>query len=436
MERVKNGWKNLSLKRAYIFTVLSFVGIVVLLSAATIICCLRGRDYLLPDGDSAYLTVEKQYEDGSTVFEIVEVSLEGGDWSPSVTGYVEKEPEDEGVEGEDKRVLERYKIVKMEDGYSYLTPKRKIAYRVLGAAMIFLPVLYTLLGILISAVWFYRHKMSQPIRVLEHAIGQIQAQNLEFEVETVGEDELGRVCASLEEMRKTLYQNNQALWNMLEERKRLQASVAHDLRNPITIIRTCAEYVKLNISEGSVTEEELNGLIDNVQVAAKRLEQYTDSIRDISKLEEIETHLQPVNLTEVLPEMEEELGLLAKKEQKEFVVEVPEDALAGNVDVSLLYRILENLVANAARYAKKAVWISCGTEGDGICIRVWDDGPGFGQKVLSERKAYFTTGDAQDGHMGMGLSICRILCRKMRGRLRLHNREDGGAEAEILLYNR
>ena len=436
MERIKNGWKNLSLKKAYIFTVLSFVGIVVLLSAATILCCLRGKDYLLPDGDSAYLTVEKQYEGGSTVLEIVEVSLEGGDWSPSVTGYVEKEPEDEGVEGEAKRVLERYKIVKMEDGYSYLTPKRKMAYRVLGAAMIFLPVLYTLLGILISAVWFYRHKMSQPIRVLEHAIGQIQAQNLEFEVETVGEDELGRVCASLEEMRKTLYQNNQALWNMLEERKRLQASVAHDLRNPITIIRTCAEYVKLNISEGRVTEEELNGLIDNVQVAAKRLEQYTDSIRDISKLEEIETHLQPVNLTEILPEMEEELGLLAKKEQKEFVVEVPEDALAGSVDVSLLYRVLENLVANAARYAKEAVGISCGTEADGICIRVWDDGPGFGQKVLSERKAYFTTGDAQDGHMGMGLSICRILCRKMRGRLRLHNREDGGAEAEILLYNR
>lgn len=436
MERIKNGWKNLSLKRAYIFTVLSFVGIVVLLSAVTILCCLRGRDYLLPDADSAYLTVEKQYEDGSAVIEIIEVSLEGGDWSPSVTGYVEREPEDEGVEGEDKRVLERYKIVKVEDGYSYLTPKRKMAYRMLGAAMIFLPVMYTLFGILISAVWFYRHKMSQPIRVLEHAIGQIQTQNLEFEVETVGEDELGRVCASLEEMRKTLYQNNQALWNMLEERKRLQASVAHDLRNPITIIRTCVEYVKLNISEGRVTEEELNGLIDNVQVAAKRLEQYTDSIRDISKLEEIETHLQPVNLTEILPEMEEELGLLAKKEQKEFVVEVPEDALAGNVDVSLLYRVLENLVANAARYAKEAVWVSCGTEADGICIRVWDDGPGFGQKVLSERKAYFTTGDAQDGHMGMGLSICRILCRKMCGRLRLHNREDGGAEAEILLYNR
>ena len=83
MERIKNGWKNLSLKKAYIFTVLPFVGIVVFLSAATILCCLRGKDYLLPDGDSAYLTVEKQYEDGSTVLEIVEVSLEGEDWAPS-----------------------------------------------------------------------------------------------------------------------------------------------------------------------------------------------------------------------------------------------------------------------------------------------------------------------------------------------------------------
>lgn len=460
MERIKNAWKNLPLKKAFILTVLFFIGIVTLLSVATVLFCLWGRNYLLPNAKTAYLTVEKQYEDGTVVYEILEISLENGSWTPTVTGDAEREPgdetagdeegepedetadvlveqgsEDETAENvENKKFLERYKIVKAENGYSYLSPKRKAAYRLLGAGMVLLPVLYTLLGILFSAVWFYRHKISRPIRVLESAIDQIQAQNLEFTVGAVGEDELGQVCDSLEEMRKSLYWNNRSMWNMLEERKRLQASVAHDLRNPITIIRTCVEYVKLNFPEGNMTEEQLYGLIDNVQVAAKRLEQYTDSIRDISKLEEVEVHSEPVDLVEILPEMEEELRLLAKKEQKGFMVEVPEGVLAGSIDVSLLYRILENLVANAARYAKKMVRISCGAKANGIYIRVMDDGPGFPQKVLAERKAYFTTGDAGDGHMGMGLSICRILCRKLDGHLKLGNKKEGGAEVEITFH--
>lgn len=226
---------------------------------------------------------------------------------------------------------------------------------------------------------------------------------------------------------------------MLEERKRLQASVAHDLRNPITIIQTYAEYFKLNLRTGNLEEESLEDMVDNLQLAAKRLEQYTDSIRDISRLEEIEVHPESVSLGEVLPEILEELELLAEKEGKEFVSDMGnyqadlqnEEEVSVNTDISALYRILENLVTNASRYAKKQICLSCGKEAGYIRIVISDDGSGFSEKVLSVQNNYFITTDAEDGHMGMGLSICRILCRKLGGRMKLHNQQNGGAEVSI-----
>lgn len=476
MERIKNGWRNLSLRKAFIITVLSSVCMIILLSSVTILFCLWGRHFLLPDADSAYLTLEKEYSDGTVTEETMLISLKEGHWEMPLGIVASKE--ESMMEGEEaaqsekeEEFIKRYSIDKAESAYGYLTPKRKLAYQALGIGVFLLPAVYVLLGILLTAVWFYRHKLSRPIRKLQYAIDQIQQQNLDFHIESVSGDELGQVCSSLEKMRQVLYQNNQSLWNMLEERRRLQASVAHDLRNPITIIQTYAEYFKLNFRTGNLAEESLDDMVDNLQTAAKRLEQYTDSIRDISRLEEIEVHPESLNLTEVLPEMAEELELLAEKEGKELVFcgrkteeegkelvscggkteeerkrkaaaaerrNEREDLLVpGNVyvntDISALYRILENLVANASRYARKQICLSCGREADYIKIVISDDGAGFSGKVLSGQDKYFITTDAEDGHLGMGLSICRILCRKLGGKMKLYNRQDGGAEVSIWL---
>ncbi len=435
MESIRVKWRNLSLRRAFALAVFATTGVVALLSVATISGCMRGREYLLPDPESAYLTVEKVYDDGTEVTEVIRISMDAKHQKASVKNA----PSDgiyigEEISGlrQEQGAMVNYSITKAESGYDYLTPKRKMAYQALGAGIIILPAVYAVLGVLVCAFWFYRHKLSLPIERLEYSIGQIRQRNLDFEVGFSGEDELGQVCASFEEMREILYENNQSLWNMLEERKRLQASVAHDLRNPITIIQTYAEYLKLSMSQVDF-EEELVGMVDNLQIAAGRLERYTDSIGDISRLEEMEVEPMLTNLAEVLPDMEEELGVLAKKEQKKFIAGNLAGEAWGMADVPALYRILENLVANASRYARETVRMNCMAEGSGIAIRVWDDGPGFPQKVLSGRRTYFTTADQESGHMGMGLAICRILCQKLGGRMELRNHAGGGAEVTIIL---
>lgn len=436
MEGIKNRWRNLSLRKAFVITVLGSTGIIALLSVITILCCLKGRGYLLPDSRIAYLTVEKEYRSGSEseiVKEIILISMDEESQKIPISFASSADDTSMGDGGKLEDASVKYSITNAENGFDYLTPKRKLAYQLLGAAIIILPTIYAVIGVLLCAFWFYRHKLARPIERLEYSIGQIQQHNLEFEVGFLGEDELGRVCSSFEEMRKTLYQNNQSLWNMLEERKRLQASVAHDLRNPITIIQTYAEYLKLNLAQGSLAKEQLGEMVDNLQITAKRMEQYTDSIRDIGRLEEMEIHPILTDLAEILPDLEEELMVLAQKEHKQLIINDLAEELWGMADVPALYRILENLVANASRYARETVRMNCTASGSGITIRVSDDGPGFPQKVLSGKRTYFTTADHKSGHMGMGLAICRILCGKLGGRMELCNKKGGGAEAKIFL---
>lgn len=425
-KKLKYKWYNLSLRKAFVYTVLFSVSLIFLLSVATVSLCLWGRKAILPDSNGIYLTLEKTYEGGS-YSQVMYISLENDKWEVPVTVIEEGTPDD----GNDAEI--RYFITKIEKDYTSLSPKRKFVYRFLSVSMILLPIIYATYGIFLCALWFYKHKLSKPISQLEYATGQIKLQNLDFEIKSYGTDELGRLCSSFENMRSTLYKNNRSMWNMFEERKRLQASVSHDLRNPITIIQTYTDFLCKNLSNDSLTKEQLLNIAQNLNITSKRLEQYTNSIHNISKLEEIEIHPETVNLAEILPEMHEELSLLADKNDKKLIVNGIQEDLTFTLDVSVLYRILENLVNNSARYAKEKIIIEYIYSKQNITIIVSDDGTGYPKNVLSGAETFLTSSDANDGHMGLGLAICRILCNKSNGTIKFYNNKEGGATAKIIL---
>lgn len=81
----------------------------------------------------------------------------------------------------------------------------------------------------LASLVFYLWKMKKPLRVLNQAARKISDNDLNFRIDHIGQDELGRLCQAFESMRQELEQNNRKLWNSMEERKRLNAAFAHDL---------------------------------------------------------------------------------------------------------------------------------------------------------------------------------------------------------------
>lgn len=293
------------------------------------------------------------------------------------------------------------------------------------AAMVGLPVFYIAVGIGAAAAVYYRKKLRNPITQLQNGVERIQEDNLDFHIEYDGDDELGRLCCSMEKMRRELRQKHKALWESLEQRKLLNASVAHDLRTPITVLKGYLDYLEKNIPQDKLTEDMLLDTVSSMQGAVNRLELYVESVRDIEKIENIEIEKRSENVKLLLNELRSNVLQLAGNKEIIISNDITVDKI--QIDKGVFFRILENLLQNALRYAEKQVSINLSHKKDFLILTVKDDGKGFSAADLEKATTVFYSNDKEKQHFGIGLSVCKILCEKHGGLLYVGNQKEKGA---------
>lgn len=418
MEKIKKG----TLKKSFICSMLITIISVVFLSVITIFVCLNIQESILPDSNTATLSITTTFEDGTQ--QSISQKMKFGE-SEQVYQLTSDTPElKSGIP------VQYYSIEKIDNGLSSLTPHRRNIYMILSVLMIVLPAVYSISGILLCALWFYKKKLNPPIKILSFAAEQIAQKELDFKVETYEENELGLLCQSFESMRQALYENNKQLLSMLEERRMMQASVAHDLRNPIMIIEGYTEYIQKSIEDREFSKEKMNRMLSNIETAAKRLEGYTNSIQDIYKLEDLEIDKKQVLLPNAINEMMEDFELMVKSNNIMLRKHIQISECQVWLDMEVLYRVIENIISNSLRYAKSSIIIHAEIKDDNLKIVIQDDGNGFSDKVLNTKNRYSISMNTSDYHMGMGLIISRILCKKHGGFIDYYNAPGGGAVIE------
>lgn len=300
-----------------------------------------------------------------------------------------------------------------------------VAYYGSYAAMVGLPVFYITVGIGAAAAVYYRKKLREPITQLQNGVERIQEDNLDFHIEYDGDDELGRLCCSMEKMRRELRQKHKALWESLEQRKLLNASVSHDLRTPITVLKGYLDYLEKNIPQDKLTEDMLLDTVSSMQGAVNRLKLYVESVRDIEKIENIEIEKRSENVKLLLNELRSNVRQLTG--DKEIIISNDITIDKIQIDKGVFFRILENLLQNALRYAEKQVNINLSHKKDFLILTVKDDGKGFSAADLEKATTVFYSNDKEKQHFGIGLSVCKILCEKHGGLLYVGNQKEKGA---------
>lgn len=361
----------------------------------------------------------------------------------------------------------------------------------LGVLQIALPILIFTLVILLTSILFYRTKLKEPLHILKSSTERIMQDDLDFVIPAPsGRDELGQLCGAFEKMRETLLANNQTLWRQAEERKRLNAAFAHDLRNPVTVLKGTAKLLRKGICD-----EQTIGRLEDYTL---RIEQYIESMSSIQRLEQVPVQRKMIACDLLYRELEDTARLLAPGlscritmhgigsvgmkavETKAAGIDtsVIETAAAGKaaieaatveratietaavaIDHGLFMTVAENLIANGARFAERELMIGLEIADSFLLLSVMDDGPGFpdellqnGPKPFGKVKQYTTYSrkaaectacsetimddakpskvSAENGtHFGMGLYSCQTICLKHGGRLTLENIEGSGAKA-------
>ncbi len=382
--------------------------------------CYRFQKYILPDSNEVWLTQQTTAPDGTVTEAKMRYVLDG---PPEPFGQLVAD----GQEHDESQGQTSYMIERIESSYSMLSPKARTAYLVSQICMVLLPLLFTVIGITLCAWWFYHKVLEPPITVLMDATAHIQDRDLNFQINFDGQNELGQLCTAFEKMRQTLYENNRQMWSMLEERRVLQASVAHDLRNPIAIMTGYVEYLQENSQGGTLTEEKLEKALSNLGITAERMGRYTDTMRDLGAIEEIEVHRREVELPDFLQHMADSLSILFQNTEVRFFCDFHVPKGRTVFDGELLYRVLENLISNALRFAEHQIELDFYLEHGTLSATVTDDGPGFSEKILRKKNALFYSEDTSGKHLGLGLAVSRVLCQKHGGTIELSNQSPHGA---------
>jgi two-component system sensor histidine kinase KdpD len=221
-----------------------------------------------------------------------------------------------------------------------------------------------------------------------------------------------------------------ALVNIESERLRnsLLSALSHDLRTPLTALIGLADTLALD--RARLTPHQLE-TAEALRGEARRLASLVEDLLDMARLQSGKVQLkldwQPVE--EVIgAALASVRGALGARQVK---VELAPDLPLVEFDAVLIERVIANLVENAVKYApgESPVEIGGFLEGGALAITVADRGPGlpkgmeeaiFEKFIRGERKSA-TTG------VGLGLAICRAIVEAHHGKIRAHNRPEGGA---------
>lgn len=279
-------------------------------------------------------------------------------------------------------------------------------------------IILPLLGLAGAGALFYRWKLKRPIALLMEGTRRIQAQDLDFSIPQPSRDELGQLCAAFETMRAQLLRTNRELWRQGEERKRLNAAFAHDLRNPVTVLKGSVTLLR----QGSRDPR----LLDRLERYTQRIAEYVEAMGGVQRLEQLPVRPAAIDSAILAAELAETARLLAPRLTASLSAPAPGPVA---LDHGILLTVAENLIGNAARFGRERLEIALTREGDTLTLTVADDGPGFPPELLRDGPKPFGRLAEDPEHFGMGLYSSRLLCQKHGGELRLQNRPAGGAAA-------
>ena len=302
-------------------------------------------------------------------------------------------------------------------------------YKNVGQIALCAFVITAALAFLADAWWFYHWKIKKPLAILNQAAQKIGQSDLDFHVESPSADELGKLCQSFETMRASLEENNRALWDAVEERKRLNAAFSHDLRTPLTVLQGYSDLLLDALPSGDLSPEKTVDTVLTMKRSLVRLQRYVESMNSLQRLEDLHPHRTEAGFSNLCGQLAETGAILRGEGRFQFSAQ-GEGPLF--LDSELLFQVFENLLSNAGRYAQQMVWARAELSEGSLSLTVSDDGPGFPPEALKRAAEPYYRGEKnapeRENHFGLGLYLCRVLCEKHGGCLEIANRPQGGAQ--------
>ena len=243
-------------------------------------------------------------------------------------------------------------------------------------------------------------------------------------------DEIGHLSGALRDMTQALYRRIDAI-------ESFAADVSHELKNPLTSLRSAVETLPLAKSDDSRSR-----LLAIIQHDVKRLDRLISDISDASRLdaELARAEARRVDMRKLMTTVVSVAN--ERRRAKDAPIQFDVDTAAGEVDApftifghdSRLGQVVNNLLDNARSFSppNAKVRVALRRVRNDVELIVEDEGPGIPEHALERIFERFYTDRPEQGfgqNSGLGLSISRQIVQAHRGTIRAENRP-GPADEE------
>lgn len=211
----------------------------------------------------------------------------------------------------------------------------------------------------------------------------------------------------------------------------LLASSVHDIKNSLGMLLDTLDGV---VEATPITSDQQRNQFATLRGEAARINNSLMYLLGLYRMQQnqLSVHVQEVFVADFLDEQIAANELLFQIRELDIAIDC-DDQLTGYFDPTLIGGIVNNVLVNAARYARKKIGLQARTTDDGgLLIEVSDDGPGFPKKMLEDISNQSRGIDFNSGSTNLGLYFAGEVANMHRrgaahGHIALSNLENGGS---------
>jgi signal transduction histidine kinase len=277
-------------------------------------------------------------------------------------------------------------------------------------------------GVLLLATaigWAIAGHVLAPLKRITGTARRVSEQRLGERIPVTGPDD------ELRELGETLNSMLDRLADSFDAQRRFVANASHELRGPLTVIRSEAEVALANPRPDL---DELRGMAESVVYASRRTEALLASLLILARGQRGLVRAQPVDVAEAVDAALEAAAPAAASESVRLTARLDPAIVEG--DAALLERLVANLIENGVRYNRPGGFVETSTRaGIGtVELRVENSGPRVQPADAARLAEPFErlAREADAKGAGLGLSIVRAVSEAHGGTLSIEPRAEGG----------
>ncbi len=365
-------------------------------------------------------------------------SAAGPDWQPDVKAELKLNSSDQGRETPPyiRRTSDNRLLVTVAEpvtrnrhtvGIIQLTrDAREVDDSLVAIRMSILGLFIIALVLTVMLSWYLSLTIARPILQLGQAArdmreghGRVGAVPPTLLVRT---DEIGELAHALRD-------SSEALWSRMDATERFAADVAHEIKNPLSSIRSAIETLRR--VEDAAAQRRLLAIIAEDVIRLDRL------ISDISDASRVDAELSraepaPVDVVAILRLLVEIDEATRPEGGVRLEVDAPDGPMLVQAVEDRLVQVLRNLIGNASSFSPAGgrVVLRAREAGAMVEVSVDDEGPGMPEGKLEHVFDRFYTerpqGERFGQHSGLGLSISKQIVEALKGQIAAVNRRDDG----------